>query len=165
MTREDITCITSHDLTHLSTEASINPRKRKNLNIHQLDDPIQRFFNALEPNTYIQPHRHIDPPKIETFIHVKGSFLVVLFNDNGTIVRVERFSDLKENIVMDIQPGVWHSLICEEPNTIFFEIKTGPYRAPTDKDFAPWSPQPDTHEVKAYLEQLHSDVLSFMKTI
>ncbi|MGL1934966.1 MAG: WbuC family cupin fold metalloprotein [Fibrobacterales bacterium] len=165
MTREDIICITNQDLVDLSQEASNNPRKRKNLNVHQLEDPIQRFFNALEPKTYVQPHRHIDPPKIETFIHVKGAFLVVLLKDDGSILRVERFSNSKENIVMDLQPGVWHTLICEEPSTVYFEIKTGPYKAPTDKDFAPWAPKPETLEAQHYLDQLHLDALAFMKSV
>jgi len=35
-----------------------NPRKRQHGNIHEsYEDPYQRFLNALNPGSYIRPHK------------------------------------------------------------------------------------------------------------
>ena len=53
-------------LDTLAQQASASPRKRKNHNFHpEAGDPIQRMLNALNPGTYVQPHRHISPLKRE----------------------------------------------------------------------------------------------------
>ena len=45
-------------LDALSQEAQSHPRKRKNHNFHAaLTDPINRMLNALEPESYVCPHK------------------------------------------------------------------------------------------------------------
>jgi hypothetical protein len=45
-------------LSGLSKEARLSPRQRMNHNFHaELSDPIQRLAIAMEPGTYIRPHR------------------------------------------------------------------------------------------------------------
>ena len=42
-----------------SREAARNPRKREVLILHREDsDPLQRMLNAVQPGSYIRPHRH-----------------------------------------------------------------------------------------------------------
>ena len=55
-------------LNQVSKIAVDSTRKRKNFNFHQLEDPVQRFLNAIEPGSYIQPHRHKEPLRDEAFI-------------------------------------------------------------------------------------------------
>jgi cupin fold WbuC family metalloprotein len=51
-------------LTELLATAADSPRRRANHNIHPvLEDPVQRFFNAMQPGTYVRPHRHSMPPR------------------------------------------------------------------------------------------------------
>ena len=98
--------VSLEEIGELSKEAESVQRKRKNLNLHQLEDNVQRFFNAIEPGTYVRPHRHLDPPKIETFLLVCGSFFVTFFDNDGGII--EKFKVSRESgiIAIDIQPGV-----------------------------------------------------------
>ena len=43
-----------------------SPRLRLNHNFHDdLADPINRMLNALEPGTYLQPHKHENPDKLD----------------------------------------------------------------------------------------------------
>jgi len=58
-----------------AVEASrISPRKRIILPLHKSSsDNLHRMLNAVQPMSYIQPHRHLDPPKAESFIVLKGS--------------------------------------------------------------------------------------------
>ena len=44
-----------------------------NYNFHErLDDPVNRLLNALEPGTYLRPHRHLNPKKDEIFLLLRG---------------------------------------------------------------------------------------------
>ena len=71
---DQIKIITRHTLDELTKNAEREARKRKNLNLHEnLADSCQRLFNAVEPNSYIRPHRHTDPPKPECFIGIRGT--------------------------------------------------------------------------------------------
>ena len=73
-------------LNQLSDEARSNPRLRKNLNIHPNDGfPAHRLLNAIEPDSYIRPHRHLDPLKDETFIILKGKLGIIVFDNDGGI--------------------------------------------------------------------------------
>jgi hypothetical protein len=58
-------------LNRLSADAAERPRRRANWNLHPaLDDPIQRFFNAMEPRTYVRPHRHDGAGRWECFFAI-----------------------------------------------------------------------------------------------
>lgn len=55
---------------------------------------------------------------------------------------------------VDIEPGVWHTLIVLEPDTLLFEVKNGPYSPATDKGFPDWSPAEGTPESERFLAAL-----------
>jgi cupin fold WbuC family metalloprotein len=56
----------SEYLDELSGLAKVSPRLRQHRNIHtSYDDPCQRLFNAIEPESYIRPHRHAADPRDE----------------------------------------------------------------------------------------------------
>ena len=53
----------------LTKKARESPRFRQHFNIHRsYDDPCQFLFNAIEINSYIQPHRHSLDPKDEYLV-------------------------------------------------------------------------------------------------
>lgn len=73
-----------HDLVLAAAAA---PRRRSNLNLHAaLDDPIQRFFNAMEPGTYVRPHRHTEAGKWELFVAISGDLALLTFDDRGGVI-------------------------------------------------------------------------------
>ncbi|WP_455234395.1 WbuC family cupin fold metalloprotein [Thiogranum longum] len=127
-------------LDALSRQAAAAPRLRTNHNIHPaLDDPVQRFFNAMHPGTYVRPHRHTEPPRWELFMAVRGRLALLLFDDEGRVVEREELAEQGPVFGAEVEPGRWHALVAFEP-TILFELKQGPYSALTDKDFAGWAP-------------------------
>jgi cupin fold WbuC family metalloprotein len=128
-------------LDRASESASLSPRKRANWNLHEkLDDPVQRLFNAIEPGTYIRPHRHGCPATWEVFLLVRGSAVLLLFDDSGRVT--ERFSLSEGGPVMgaEIPPRAWHTMASLEPGTVFFEVKQGPYVPPQPENIASWAP-------------------------
>lgn len=129
-------------ISEISSQAKQSPRKRKNYNFHKEEsDLLQRMLNAMEPNTYIAPHKHEKPDKREVFFVLKGSILLVEYNDNGEIVDHSVLNPNIGNYAAEIPAGVWHSLICLEASSVSYEFKDGPYNPNDDKIFASWAPK------------------------
>ena len=140
------------DVASLFREAALSPRKRKNHNFHQLSDTVQRFFNAMMPFSYVRPHRHIHPPKTETFVLLSGKVWVILFDDEGHVTEAVLMEKKKFQVV-DLLPGCWHTLV-PLTKSLTFEVKPGPYDPATDKEFAPWAPkEEDTHFHRLVMKQ------------
>ncbi|MBR2497306.1 MAG: WbuC family cupin fold metalloprotein, partial [Parabacteroides sp.] len=66
-------------LDQITNQAKQSPRLRMNYNFHeQLEEPINRLLNALEPGTYLRPHRHLNPDKDEIFLLLRGRVILFL---------------------------------------------------------------------------------------
>lgn len=142
-------------LDTLSAQAAANPRLRKNFNLHPADDfCCHRLFNAMEPGSYIRPHRHLDPAKDETFVIVRGRLGVVMFDAEGAVTEKALLAAGSETVAVDIPHGAFHTAVSLEPGTIFFEAKAGPYLPLTDREKAHWSPEDGAPETASYLEFL-----------
>ena len=151
--------IDSKIIVATSLRAKESPRKRMNYNFHELEEPLQRLINAVEPDSYVRPHRHLAVDKVEVFLLLKGKGAAFEFDSEGKIIHqtlLERDEGVRG--VM-INPGCWHTIVALEEGTVFFEVKLGPYEPLSDKDFAPWSPAPeDTDAVKSYLRFLQKAI-------
>lgn len=143
-------------INDLSGQAKTSPRKRMNLNIHKTaDDQLQRFLNAMEPGTYIRPHKHELPHKRELFAVVRGEFLVIEFDDEGNIIDHITLSQDSGNFAAEIDPTIWHSVVALKVSSVALEVKDGPYNPNDDKIFASWAPEEgDITASKQYLENL-----------
>jgi len=142
-------------LNELSKKAMNSQRKRLNHNFHDdLADPINRMLNAFEPGTYIQPHKHENPDKREVFIVLRGSLVVVFFDNSGTPVDFILLDPKKENFAVEIPVGAWHSLFALESGTVVYEVKDGPYFPISDKNFASWAPKEGDSVCETYLKTL-----------
>lgn len=134
--------INDETLNKLSREALESPRLRKNLNMHaELDDPVQRMFNAIEPGTYVRPHRHRIGDRWELFSILRGRAIVLTFNDAGKVIERVELAAEGPNQVLEIPGSTWHGLVAQAPGTILFEVKQGPYTPVPEQDFAAWAPR------------------------
>jgi cupin fold WbuC family metalloprotein len=143
----------------LTEEAVLLPRKRKNHNFHrEFSDPMNRMLHAMEPETYVQPHKHENPDKREAFIILKGRVAVVEFDEEGNPTEHIILDPAKGNFGAEIYPGTWHCLIVLEKDSLIYEVKDGPYNPSDDKYFASWAPaegDPGTESYKnAILRQI-----------
>lgn len=147
--------ITPELLEELTVKAKSSPRRRMNHNFHDdLADPINRMLNAFEPGTYVQPHKHDDPDKREVFIVLRGSLVVVFFDNDGTPNEFVLLNRDNGNSAVEIPPKTWHTVIALESGSVVYEVKDGPYSPLDDKNFAKWAPQEGDKECPAYLESL-----------
>lgn len=133
--------ITPTDLAALAAQAQASPRRRANRNLHErLDDPIQRLAIAMEPDTYVRPHRH--PHTWELLYPLVGRFVVLHFDAGGTVT--DRVVLGAESRVVETPAGGWHAVLSLDPGAVIFEVKHGPYMPIPEADYAPWSPAADT---------------------
>lgn len=144
-------------LDEVSAEARKSPRKRKNRNFHAADaSRCNRLLNALEPGTYIRPHRHLDPEKEESMVLVRGRMGLVCFDGAGTVTESAVLEAGSGVFGVDIPVGVYHTAVCLASGTVFFEAKAGPYRPFLPEEVAPWAPEEQDPAVAAYLAGLEA---------
>ncbi len=139
------------------SDARANPRQREILALHRSEsEPIQRMINALEPGSYVRPHRHHDPPKAECIVLLTGALGFVTFLDDGTpdIENCVLLHRTKGMLAVDAREDLWHTFFALEPGTAVFEVKAGPFDARRDKEAAPWAPAENSPGAASYLASL-----------
>lgn len=148
-------------LDETTAKAKQSPRLRMNYNFHEeLDDPVNRLLNAIEPGTYIRPHRHLNPSKDEIFLLLRGKAVLFLFDDKGNITETLLLDPKTGSYGAEIKPGVWHCLLVLESGTVIYEVKPGPFAPLHPENMASWSPEPDDERgVKKYLDYLSSQIV------
>jgi cupin fold WbuC family metalloprotein len=112
------------------------------------------LLNAVEPGSYVQPHRHLDPDKDETLVVVRGSFGLVFFDDAGNVTQTTIAQAAGDVLGVNIPHGTYHSLVALEARSVFFEAKAGPYIPMTDAERAPWAPREGEPGAAVYLREL-----------
>ncbi|WP_321516508.1 WbuC family cupin fold metalloprotein [Marinifilum fragile] len=145
-------------LNEVTEKANKNPRKRMNHNFHENgEELLQRMLNALEPGTYLPPHKHTE--KVEVFLLLRGKIQVLLFDDSGEIIEVKQLDPILGEYGVEIPAGIWHTIFVQESGSVIYEIKEGPYVLGIGIEFAPWAPQPEEiEEVENYLDSLSQKV-------
>lgn len=143
-------------LDRTSEAAKKSPRLRMNHNFHEdTNDLLNRLMNAIEPDSYIRPHRHLNPDKEEIFFLLRGKAAFFLFDDEGNITDKLILSPDEGVYGAEIAAGIWHSLLVLESDTVVYEIKRGPFVPLSPENFAPWSPPAEEAEAaKKYMDYL-----------
>ena len=142
-------------LDAVTAEARSSPRRRKNRNLHAAEsEPCNRLLNAVEPDSYVAPHRHLDPDKDETFAVLRGRFGVIAFDDQGGVSGTSVFEAGTNRMAATVAHGTWHTLVSLQPGSVFLEAKGGPYAPLLQEERAPWAPAEGAPDAPAYLERL-----------
>lgn len=134
-----------------------SPRRRRNHNFHVADtDVCHRLLNAIEPGSYVVPHRHLDPAKDETFVVLRGRFGLVLFDENGAVTRQVVLDVAGPTFGVTIPHGTFHSIVALVPGSVFLEAKAGPYLPLTEQERASWAPAEQAAGAADYLSSLEA---------
>lgn len=141
----------------LTRTAQNSPRLRSHHNLHEsLDHPIHRLVMAVEPGTYVRPHRHPGTDRWEMLLVLNGAVRLLTFDEAGLVLsRIDLGPD-HPSVAVEIPGGTIHALVSLEPSTIVMEVKAGPYRKPEDGDWAAWAPiegEPACAAVEAWYRQ------------
>lgn len=136
------------------SRAMTSARGRINHNFHpDLGAPLHRFLNAWTRGSYAAPHRHLQVPKPESFVMLRGELALFVFDDAGNVTE-SHVLGRGGLLGIDLAPGLWHTVAAVSETAVCFEVKAGPYDAATDKEFAPWAPREGDPEAPAYLARL-----------
>ncbi len=138
-----------------SEKAKVSARKRMNYNFHkEAAATLQRMLNAMEPGTYVRPHKHENPDKVEAFFILRGRMVVVEYSEDGKITDHMVLDASKGQFGAEIAPRVWHNVISLEPGSVAYEVKDGPYDPQTDKNFASWAPAEGDSDCQAFIDNV-----------
>ena len=153
-------------LDELTDQAKDSPRQRQHRNIHQsYQDKCQRLFNAIEPGSYIPPHKHAADPRDELLIAIRGQMVLVTFDDHGKVIGALRFGSEKHGpdiaIGAEVSANTWHTVIALEPGCILLESKAGPFDPQQPKNLASWAPEEGSASAQVYLRELVEQVAQF----
>ena len=145
--------ITNRMIDELITKAEEVQRLRTNYNLHEsLSDPVQRLFIATGLSTYFRPHRHLG--KTEFAIIIRGLYDVLVFDDEGGVTgRISLGADA-DTFALEIPSDVCHTWIPMAEQSVFFEVKQGPYDPEKSLLFAPWAPEEGSAEVQEFQAKL-----------
>jgi cupin fold WbuC family metalloprotein len=146
-------------LNELVCRAEASPRLRQHHNIHKTyEEPCQRLFNAIEPGSYIRPHRHLSVPRDELLVAIRGLMALVIFDDSGQVQQVVRFGSEKYGadlaVGVEIDPATWHTVVALVPGALLMEVKAGPFEPAHPKDLAEWAPPEGSARVPEFLQKL-----------
>ena len=140
-------------------KARVSDRRRAIYCFHETSDEIpQRMINAFLEGTYVRPHKHENPDKLETFSILTGDVAVLTFDNSGNIEDKVILSYTGRNRIAEIPPRTWHSIVVLSPEAAVYEVIQGKYDSLTHKNFALWAPSEDDLHFGNYLETLRKSV-------
>ncbi len=91
-------------LDSLSEQARSNPRLRQSFDLRTTpNDGSQRMLNALEPGTVMPIHRHRNSS--ETVVLLRGSFIELFYDDDGSLTEDVLVKDGGTNKVLQVEKG------------------------------------------------------------
>lgn len=138
-----------------------SPRRRAIVRYHEHVEPVQRMMNALEPDSYVRPHRHIDPDKVEVFVVLAGRALVLQFDDAGRVTDFVVIAADGPQRGVEIPARTWHSVVSLAAGTVLYEVIEGAFSPATHKSYAPWAPAEGSPEASAFHEALLARISPF----
>jgi cupin fold WbuC family metalloprotein len=161
MSASGMTLLGQELLDSLARQAACSPRLRVTYLLHTPTERVQRCLIALQPGTYVRPHRHPPMPgrrRFEFLLVVQGAIGILLFDEHGTIVETVHLGQAQSLYGAELAEATYHTVVALAPNTIVLEIKEGPYEAGGDKAFLPLFPDDNTRAAQQLTAQWQHQV-------
>ncbi len=155
--------INSETIKEVAATAQNSSRHRSIYTYHDNNaDKLHRMINVIEPDSYIQPHKHEDPDKTEVFIILQGKLLVVIMADDGRVMESVTLEAGKSPWGVEVPPGVWHTTVSLEPDTAIYEVLEGPWDPKTHKKLAPFAPaETEIAAGQKYIASLRQELMLY----
>jgi cupin fold WbuC family metalloprotein len=132
------------------------PRKRAVVLYHEPDEQLQRMLNAIEPGSYVRPHCHPHPEKVEVLLVLAGALRYCRWDEAGNLCESLELRAEGPIRGVEIESGVWHSMFALVPGTVFYEFSGGGWDPDTAKAMASWAPEESTPEGETFLHDLEA---------
>lgn len=156
---ESVVTVTAADIAQLEECASANARKRARLCAHRsVDDSLHEMLIVHHRGVYVRPHKHLG--KAESVHVVSGAFDMVVFDEDGSVVRVVPMGEFQSGrcFYFRMSEPFYHTLLIRSEVLVFHETTSGPFRR-EETVFGPWSPEEkDIAHAQVYLADLEERV-------
>lgn len=153
MSGTDIPALSHEALAALVARAAASPRRRVPKILHEPGAVLNRVFNVMMEDSYMQPHLHPGAEKIEKIALVEGRVAVLMFDDQGVVKRVVMLAKGQTDYV-EVPAFTWHTYVMFSEHAVTYETMMGRYEPETWKGFAGWAPREDAPESGDYLAHL-----------
>ena len=140
-------------------KAAASTRNRYPKVLHNPGDEFNRVVNFIMRDSYMQPHLHPGPEKIEKIHVMEGKMAVLFFDDLGVVTDVTILEQGHTEFIA-VPAFTWHTYVMLSEHVISYETMMGEYAPETWKEFAPWAPQENALESSTYLLSLRDAALS-----
>jgi cupin fold WbuC family metalloprotein len=122
-------------------------------NYHEQGEYLQRMLYAGLRDTYVRPHRHPMPVKLEAYLILKGRAFLPVFDDKGRVLETVCLDENGPVRMAEIPAGTWHSLVIDSEFAVFYELIEGKYDPFNFKSYAGWAPDEEEPETwRGYLK-------------
>jgi len=120
--------IAEADIEVLKDAVAASPKRRARINAHtDSTDPLHEMVIALRGDSYIRPHKH--PVKSESFHIIEGAVDIVIFDDEGEILRVVSLAERGRtgSFYYRMSKPYFHTLLINSELLIIHETTNGPF--------------------------------------
>ena len=150
--KDSIVIFTEEMKLFLKSCAAQNDKREARLCTHlSPESTLHEMIIVHRKGNYVPPHRHYN--KVESFHIMEGKLAIVIFNNDGSIIKAIHLSR-DGDIYYKLQEPMYHSIIPLTDYVIYHEITDGPFIL-DDKDEAKWAPRKENSlEVKAYQKEI-----------
>ena len=160
MIKQNIPKISEEDIKYYFDTSRKSKRSRSPKILHSKGDYVNKVFNFILLESYMQPHQHPGPEKIEKMHLIQGSFALIIFDDSGNIANIYILEEDKNKFI-SLPAFTWHTYVMLSDEVIIYEEMNGVYNPNTWKKFAPWAPNENTFEARIYLKELRTKISAF----
>ncbi|GAB6264352.1 WbuC family cupin fold metalloprotein [Photobacterium sp. 53610] len=120
--------INDNEIDALFSSAESSSRKRAHLLLHKShEDKVQRLLIAMVKGSFVEPHYHELSHQWELFTVIKGKVVLVFYNSSGIVV--DRIFISSDDVIpmIELKPGLIHSVECLSERALMLEVKEGPF--------------------------------------
>jgi cupin fold WbuC family metalloprotein len=160
-----IATIGNQDIEVLRQAVRRTPKRRVRINAHPgSEDGLHEMIIAIEPGSYIRPHKH--PGKSEAFHIIEGQVDIVVFDEQGSIDRIVSLAAKggRHPFYYRMSTAHFHTLIIRSDLLVVHEITNGPF-VPTGTIYAAFAPEEgDATKAAAFQTDLVKRVAAIQET-
>lgn len=133
--------------------AASSARRRHPKLLHRPGAELNRVFNFMMHDSYMQPHLHPGEEKVEKIYLVQGKIAALFFDEQGAI-KERTLLEKGGTELIEVPAFTWHTYVMLSEHAISYETMMGVYEPSTWKNFAPWAPPEGSPESSTYLNFL-----------
>ena len=137
--------------------AANSEKRRSHKILHEKGDYHNEVFNFMIEGCYMQPHLHPAEEKIEKMYLIRGSFALILFNNDGKVKESIILEEGKKDFI-EVPAFTWHTYCILSDKVIIYETMEGFYEPNTWRTLASWAPEESSRQSLQYIESLTEQI-------